>query len=344
MTSNSLRKEQHLHISLQEDLSPPENANGFDAYRFVHQALPELDLDAIDLSVRFMGKTLSLPLMISPLVGGINKGREINRILARVAQKRGIALGVGSQRPAIEDPRLAKTYQIRDLAPDILLFANLGAVQLNYGYGLEQCRAAVDMIDADGLMLHLNCMQEAFQPEGNCNFSGLAQAIARICSQLDVPVLVREVGQGISAQAAAKLIQAGVSGIDAAGCGGTSWIAVEGHRSPSQVQKKVASQFKHWGICTADALAMVRSQSSQVPLIASGGITNGLEVAKSIALGADLAGIGLPMLKRASLSERSLEAYMQEIGIGLKIAMFGIGAQNVQQLKNTPYIQKAASP
>jgi len=337
---SSLRKRQHLNISLTKNLNPPGAANGFSAYRFIHQALPELDLEKIDPSVSFLGKKLRLPLMISPLVGGIRQSAQINRNLATVAQEKGIAMGVGSQRAALEDQNLAHTYRVRDVAPDILLFANLGAVQLNYGYGVDQCRAAVKMIGADALMLHLNCLQEAFQPEGNHNFSGLAASISRICSQLEFPVFAREVGFGISAQAARMLIDAGVAGIDAAGRGGTSWIAAERYRSRSSVLKKVAVQFDGWGISTADSIAMVRSQSQDIPLIASGGIRDGLEVAKCIALGADMAGIALPMLKKASISVAALTDYIDEIEAGLKIAMFGIGAADISQLKNTGHLVK----
>ncbi|MGM0365306.1 MAG: type 2 isopentenyl-diphosphate Delta-isomerase [Actinomycetota bacterium] len=340
MASNSLRKVQHLNISLTKNLNPPGASNGFSAYRFVHQALPELDLAKIELSTAFMGRELKLPLMISPLVGGIRQSTEINRKLAAAAQKKGIAMGVGSQRAAIEDVRLADTYRVRDVAPDILLFANLGAVQLNYGYGVKHCRAAVDMIGADALMLHLNCMQEAFQPEGNHDFSGLAERIAGVCSKLGVPVFAREVGCGISAEAAGMLMDCGVAGIDAAGSGGTSWVAVERHRSASPVLKKVASGFGQWGISTAESIAMVRSKSSDIPLIASGGIRDGLEVAKCIALGADIAGIALPMLKKASISVKALEDYIDELESGLRIAMFGIGAADISQLKNTKHMAK----
>ncbi len=341
MDSNVLRKEQHLSISLNKSINPSGANNGLSAYRFIHQALPEADLKKIDTSVNFMGKKLRLPLMISPLVGGMRQGTKINHILAEAAGKKGIAMGVGSQRVAIGDENMAETYRVRDIAPGILLFANLGAVQLNYGYGLQQCRDAVNMIGADALMLHLNCLQEAFQPEGNHNFSGLANLIARVCSRMDTPVLAREVGLGISSQAAGMLIDAGVAGIDAAGSGGTSWIAVERHRNGNPVLKKVACQFEQWGISTADSIAMVRSKSRDIPLIASGGIRDGLEVAKSIALGADIAGIGLPMLKKANMSVRALTDYIHEIETGLRIAMFGIGAVNIAQLKNTKHIVKA---
>jgi len=340
---NSSRKEDHLSISLSKDLNPSGEDNGLSSYRFIHQALPELDLSDIDCSLVFMGKELKLPLMISPLVGGIKQSREINRRLAKAAQSKGIAMGVGSQRPAIGDPGLEGTYKVRDIAPDILLFANLGAVQLNYGYGLDQCRAAVDMIGADALMLHLNCLQEAFQPEGNFNFKGLGKAIKAVCQRLEVPVFAREVGLGISSEAASMLIDAGAAGIDAAGSGGTSWIAVEGYRARDPVLKKVASQFGGWGIKTADSIAMIRKISPDIPLIASGGIQDGLEVAKCIALGADIAGIGLPMLRRASISEKELKDYLAEIETGLKIAMFGIGAASIGQLKNSANLKKAGS-
>ncbi|MCG9478759.1 MAG: type 2 isopentenyl-diphosphate Delta-isomerase [Actinomycetia bacterium] len=340
MVSNSDRKLEHLNISLGSKYNLRQGSNGLSGYRFIHQALPQVDLASIDASTSFLGRKLKLPLMISPLVGGIEKSREINRNLARVAQKAGIVMGVGSQRTAIEDGMPAETYQVRDLAPDILLLANLGAVQLNYGYGIDQCRQAVEMIAADGLCLHLNGMQEAFQNEGNHDFSRLAEKIGQICRQADFPVIVREVGFGMDETAAGKLIEAGVAAIDVGGSGGTSWVKIEKIRSRDEVLKKIASQFSRWGIPTADSIIRVRTASKSIPLIASGGIRNGLEAAKCIALGADVAGIGLPLLRAVNDSVDCALNFIHEIEMGLRIAMFGIGAADIWSLKNTKYLIK----
>ncbi|MDD3776882.1 MAG: type 2 isopentenyl-diphosphate Delta-isomerase [Actinomycetota bacterium] len=340
MVSNSGRKLEHLNISLNGSYNLNQGSNGLSGYRFLHQALPQADLKAIDTSTNFLGKPLKLPLMISPMVGGIKEAQSLNRKLAQAAQMMGIAMGVGSQRTAIEDSSQAETYRIRDVAPGILLLANLGAVQLNYGYGLTECRQAVEMIEADGLCLHLNCIQEAFQSEGNQNFSGLAEKIKEICSSLGFPVIAREVGFGIDANAARMLLDAGVSAIDVGGRGGTSWIEIEKIRSRDPILKEVAGHFSQWGISTADSLNMVRAESGSIPLIASGGIRSGLEAAKCIALGADLVGIGLPMLQNVNYSVEVCLDYIRQIEAGLRIAMFGIGARDILSLKNTKHLVK----
>jgi isopentenyl-diphosphate delta-isomerase len=337
---NIIRKEEHLSISLNEDVEAREISNGFSSYCFMHQALPGIDLEEVDLSTSFLGKKLNMPVMISPLVGGIDETGKINRDLARVAQLKGIAMGLGSQRTAIEDNACHASYQVRDVAPGILLFSNLGAVQLNYGFGIKECRKAVSMVGSDALILHLNLMQEAFQAEGDCNFRGLEEKIAEICNSLEVPVMVREVGFGISRETANKLLRANVSAIDVGGAGGTCWVEVERLRSRDRVLKKVAASFNSWGIPTAESVKAVRSVSKTIPLVASGGIRTGLEVAKAIALGADIVGIALPMLKNIRVSVESCIDYIDEIGIGLKIVMFSIGAATIKDLKNTPHITR----
>ena len=204
---------------------------GLDRYSFVHNALPELDIDELDVSTKFLGKPLQAPILISSMTGGFDLARQVNRNLAAAAQDLGLAMGVGSQRVAIEEPSVADSFAVRDVAPDILLLSNLGAVQLNYGYTVDHCRRAVEMIGADGLILHLNVLQEAVQPEGNRNFRGLGEKIAEVCRQLEVPVVAKEVGSGISAEVAVRLKHAGVKAIDIAGRGGTSWYAVEAQRA-----------------------------------------------------------------------------------------------------------------
>ncbi len=338
--TNGERKAEHLQIAMSRNVAFQRPSAGFEAYRFVHQALPELDLAQIDLAVELFGKRLSAPLMISPMIGGIPEAQALNRVLAEAAQQLGLAMGVGSQRCAIEDPRCERYYQLRTVAPDILLFANLGAVQLNYGYGIEQCRRAVEMAGADALVLHLNPLQEALQPEGNCNFRGLLAKIASLCRQLDVPVVAREVGWGISQEAAQQLAEAGVSGIDVAGAGGTSWSRIEGLRGQTRSARNVAAAFAEWGIPTSEAIGLTRAGAPGLPLIASGGIRTGVDIAKAIVLGADAAGIGLPLLKAARLSAKHARAALEELITQLRLTMFCIGAGSIEQLRNTPYLLK----
>jgi isopentenyl-diphosphate delta-isomerase len=313
-----------------------------DRYAFVHNALPEIDIDEIDLGANFLGKRLNAPLLISSMTGGFDLARKVNRNLAAAAQKLGLAMGVGSQRVAIEEPGAADSFKVRDLAPDILLLGNLGAVQLNYGYGIEQCRKAVAMIDADGLILHLNVLQEAVQPEGNRNFKGLARRIAQICRYLEVPVVVKEVGFGISADAALRLKQAGVKAIDVAGRGGTSWYAVEAKRS-AQKGKPLEQTFADWGIPTEEALVQVRSAVPDIELVASGGIRNGLDVAKSIALGANVAAIGQPLLAPALESADKVIESLLKVIHEIKVAMLCVGAGDIAALRNAPLVRRTQS-
>jgi len=280
--------------------------------------------------------------LISSMTGGFDLARKVNRNLAAAAQKLGLAMGVGSQRVAIEEPGAADSFKVRDLAPDILLLGNLGAVQLNYGYGIEQCRKAVAMIDADGLILHLNVLQEAVQPEGNRNFKGLARRIAQICRYLEVPVVAKEVGFGISADAALRLKQAGVKAIDVAGRGGTSWYAVEAKRS-AQKGKPLEQTFADWGIPTEEALVQVRSAVPDIELVASGGIRNGLDVAKSIALGANVAAIGQPLLAPALESADKVIESLLKVIHEIKVAMLCVGAGDIAALRNAPLVRRTQS-
>ncbi len=337
--SNSKRKNDHLRINITKNVQFETVSTGLEDYRFVHQALPEIDYTKIDLSISLFGKTLRSPLLLSSMTGGVRPAQRINHNLARAAQSLGIAMGVGSQRAAIDNPRVADTFRVRQIAPDILLFANLGAVQLNYGYGLEECRRAVDMIQADALILHLNPLHEALQPEGQTNFSGLLHKIERLCKKLSVPVVVKEVGWGISETVAQKLFEAGVAGIDVAGAGGTSWGEVERHRSRDGKRNNIALSFASWGIPTSESIRMVRRSVPAVTLIASGGIRSGIDVAKAIALGADAAGIAAPMLKAAHVSDEAVIQHVTEIIESLRITMFCIGAANISQLKNSPFLE-----
>lgn len=333
------RKDDHIRINLDEQVSFPRLTTGLERWRFMHQAVPELNLADVDMRVTLFGKTLRAPLLISSMTGGTERAEAINRTLAQAAQTAGIAMGLGSQRAAIEDAALARSYAVRDVAPDILLFANLGAVQLNYGYGVEQCRRAVDLIQADALILHFNALQEAVQPEGDTNFSNLLPAIERICRALEVPVIAKEVGWGFSPQAARQLADAGVAAIDVAGSGGTSWSEVEYHRAPTAPHANVARAFADWGIPTADSIRYVREAAPGLPVIASGGLRDGIDVAKCIALGATLGGLAGPFLKAA---DRSLEAVNQliwELSTQVRIAMFASGAADIDALQQVELLR-----
>src|SRR5919106_492630 len=328
LTKTQKRKKEHLEICLDTERVTSSLGTGLESYRFIHNALPELDIDEIDLSTTFLGKRLSAPIFISSMTGGFDLARKVNRNLATAAQALGLAMGVGSQRVAIEEPSAAATFQVRDLAPDILLFGNLGAVQLNYGYTVEHCRRAVAMIGADGLILHLNVLQEAVQPEGNRNFKGLGGKIAEVCRQLEVPVVVKEVGSGISAQVAARLREAGVKAIDVAGSGGTSWYAVEARRAAKE-GKPADTTFANWGIPTEEALISVRRAVPDLQIVASGGIRTGLDIAKCIALGADVTAFGQPLLTAALESPEKVVEFLRSVIYEVKVTMLCVGAKNL---------------
>jgi len=330
------RKTEHLRISLEENVRFRNLTTGLERYRFVHQALPEINRDDIDLSTTLLGKELSAPLIISSMTGGTEEAETINKNLALAAQIHSLGMGVGSQRAALEEPSLSHTYQVRDVAPDILLLANLGAVQLNYGYSVEHCQRAVEMIEADALILHLNPLQEALQPEGNTDFSGLLAKIEKVCRELSMPVIVKEVGWGISEEVARRLAVSGVAAIDVAGAGGTSWSEVEMYRVDSETLRHIAAAFADWGIPTAESIQMARRGAPGVTLIASGGIRTGVEAAKAIALGADAVALATPFLQPATVSPETVGEKVGEILEGLRTAMFCVGVRNLQELKNVP--------
>jgi len=333
------RKADHIRINLEEDVTFDRLTDGFEHYRFMHQALPELDLAEVDLSTTLFGKRLEAPLLISCMTGGTEQARQINRNLAAAAQQYGIAMGLGSQRAGLVHPEKADTFKVRDVAPDILLFANLGAVQFNYGYGVDECRRVVEMIGADALVLHLNPLQEAVQPEGDVNFSGLAKKIEAVCRQIEVPVIAKEVGWGMSERTARLLVDAGVAAIDVAGSGGTSWSQVEMFRAPTELHRRVAATFRDWGIPTSESIQIVRRAAPDLPIIASGGLRSGIDVAKSIALGADIGGMAGPFLKAAAVSTEAVCDMAEETIRVLRIALFAAGARSVAALRQTPLVR-----
>ncbi len=338
------RKADHIRINLEENVQFPRLTTGLERFRFVHQALPELDIHAIDTSLSLFGRKLDTPLLISSMTGGTEEALRINQVLAAGAQEHRIAMGLGSMRAAIEKPELIPTFQVRHIAPDILLFANLGAVQLNYGYGVDECRRAVEIAEADALILHLNVLQESVQPEGDTQWSGLLHKIEAVCQQLSVPVVVKEVGWGISEQVARQLAGIGVSAIDVAGSGGTSWSEVEYHRAPSAFHAKVARSFADWGIPTAESLQMARRGAPSLPLFASGGLRDGIDIAKCIGLGATLGGIAGPFLRAAAQSPEALDEEIRILSAQLCIAMLCVSASTLDVLQKTPLIRDGELP
>jgi isopentenyl-diphosphate Delta-isomerase len=321
------RKLDHLRICAENQVEKGDT--GFESIQLVHKALPELDFDKIDTSTKFLGKKLAYPIIIEAMTGGVAEAGRINKEIASVAQELGIGFGVGSQRAAIEDATLEDTFKVRDVAPDILLIANLGAVQLNYGYGISECKRAIDMIKADALALHLNALQEVVQPEGDRNFAGLTNKINDIASRLNKPVIIKETGCGISYNVAKQLKN--ISAIDVSGAGGTSWSLVESYRRGG-LTKEIGQSFAEWGIPTTDAI--IDSAKLKKPIIASGGIRTGIEAAKAIAIGGDCVGLALPVLKAYQKGGKSevkncLDKFIYE----LKTAMFLTGCGTIKQLK-----------
>lgn len=326
------RKADHIQINLEKDVRSALTS-GLDKLHFIHEALPELNLDELDTAVTVFGKRLSAPILISSMTGGTDQAGVINRRLAEAAQEVRVAMGVGSQRTALEQPEEAVSFRVRRYAPDILLFANLGAVQLNHGYTVDHCRRAVDMIEADALYLHLNPLQEAVQEGGDTDFSGLAKRIADVCRGLDVPVIAKEVGWGVSERTARLLKDCGVAAIDVAGAGGTSWSQVEMHRTGEEFTRQLAATFVGWGIPTADSIRMVRRATPDMLLFASGGLRDGLDIAKCIALGACLGGMAGPFLRAASESDEQAVETLQLVKRQIQVTMFAAGLPDVRALQ-----------
>ncbi len=336
------RKEEHLDITATQDVRSA-HTTGLERYQLLPCALPEMALSDVSLRARFLGHELGAPLLISAMTGGTPRAADLNRRLAQAAQTLGLAMGLGSQRVALDDPQQMASFQVRDVAPDVLLFANLGAVQLNYGLGVDDCQRAVEAVSADALVLHLNALQEMIQPGGNTDFSGLLAKIEALCRQAPYPVIVKEVGWGITGETARRLQEAGVAAVDVAGSGGTSWSRVEGHRLESERERQVAIAFDDWGLPTAKALMQARDACPDLPLIASGGIATGVDVAKCLALGANLVGMARPLLLAALVSEEALHQQLEVTQRQLSIALFCTGSRTVADLvPERIYVRSAA--
>lgn len=325
------RKDDHIKINLERDVRSALTT-GLEKAHFTHEALPELDLDEVDTRLSLFGKKLQAPILVSSMTGGTKDAGSINMRLAEAAQECGLAMGVGSQRAAIEHPEQADSFRVRKVAPDILLFANLGAVQLNYGYGLEHCQRAVEMIEADALYLHLNPLQEAVQHGGDVNWKGLAQKIEQVCRKLTVPVIAKEVGWGISERTTKILAECGVAAIDVAGAGGTSWSQVEMYRAPDEFLRNLAATFVGWGIPTAESIGLVRKAAPAMTIFASGGLKDGLDIAKCVALGATLGGMAGQFLKAAAVSTENAVEMMRLTQRQIQVTMFCAGAGKLSEL------------
>ena len=339
MAETNRRKAEHIDICIENDVQARSIRTGFDDIHLIHRALPEISLEEIDISTKLFGHELAAPIVIEAMTGGTERAAKINEALAEAAENFKIALGVGSQRVALEDPNLVYTFRVaRDKAPSVLLIGNLGAPQILGADGLAKVRRAIKMIDANALAIHLNSLQEAMQPEGDTSLRGVVERIREVASKVDVPIIAKETGAGIAYEEARLLEDAGVDGIDIGGAGGTSWAAVEYYRAKmrgDKLHERLGTVFWDWGIPTAVSTVEV-SQTTRLTIIASGGVRTGIDAAKAIALGADAVGLAFPLLKPAL--EGKLNEALQRLVDELRTAMFLVGAKSVEELKRSPLV------
>jgi len=322
------RKKDHLKICVEESVET--NKTGFEDVTLVHSSLPELDFMEIDTKTKFLGKKLNLPLIIAALTGGTDEAKKINKDLAEIAEKKGIGFSLGSQRAMIEDSSLKNTYYVRDVAPNVLLFGNIGISQVKK-IEIKKIKDALDSIEANALCVHINPAQEVFQREGDFNFKNLLPSLTKLCEELSYPIIGKEVGFGISREVALKLKETGIKAIDIGGFGGTNWIIVDGLRSGMDYLN-----FIDWGIPTP---ASILESKVGLPVIATGGIRTGLDIAKSIALGAEICGIALPFLKiLKQKGKEGVEKYIDNLERELKFAMFLTCSRNIEELKKAKYV------
>jgi len=335
------RKADHIRISLGQNVQARRTTTGFEDICFVHRALPEVNKRDVDLSTTVFGHRFSAPLIVGAITGGTEEATDVNATIAEAVEELGLGMGVGSQRAAIEDEKLERTFSVvREKAPRAFLMANIGGVQLVNGFGLSEARKAMDMIQADAIAVHLNSLQEAVQPEGQTNFSGVLERIRVLTRDISKPVIAKETGAGISSEEASKLEEAGVKGIDVSGAGGTSFAAVEHYRALGKThsfQRRLGDVFWDWGVPTAAGVVEV-SQTVNVPVIASGGIRNGVEAAKAVALGASLTGSSQPILQAAVKGVEETKAALSLLIDELRNTMFLVGAESVQGLRRTPLV------
>jgi isopentenyl-diphosphate delta-isomerase len=332
------RKAEHLDVVLNQNVSTGQSA-GFETVRFEHVALPELHLDEIDLSAEFLGRRMSAPFLISSMTGGPENAKLINRNLAEAAGHLRIAFAVGSQRVAVEGGGTSGFGpELRQLIGDMPLLSNFGAAQLRRGDAADMARRIVSMIGADALIIHLNPLQEAVQHGGDRDWSGLLTRLEALVRAMTVPVIVKEVGSGISGSLANRLYQAGVRIIDVAGAGGTSWAAVEAGRAPDERRRAIAETFRDWGIPTARAIADVRAACPDAVVIASGGIRTGLDAAKAIRLGADIVGQAAGVLPAALAGAEAVIAHFEDRMTELRIACFCTACRDLRDLRRAPLL------
>jgi isopentenyl-diphosphate delta-isomerase len=332
------RKADHIKICLEQKTQARRITTGFENIHLIHKALPEIDRAKIDLSTTVFNHKFNAPIIVGAMTGGTNEAMQINATIAETVEKLGLGMGVGSQRAAIEDRELMKTFTVaRKKAPTAFLIANIGGVQLVHGYGLKEVKKAIEMIDADALAIHLNALQEAVQPEGQTNFEGILVKIKEIVQELDKPVIVKETGAGIVAEEAHKLEKAGVKAIDIGGCGGTSFSAVEYYRALKNEERFQADAFWDWGIPTAISL-IETVQTVKIPIIASGGLRNGMDIAKALTLNANLCSLSQPVLETAIKDVKETETMLSCLIEELRNAMFLVGATDSETLAKTPTV------
>jgi isopentenyl-diphosphate delta-isomerase len=329
-----VRKNQHIDICQTQDVEASDRFTGFSDVSFMPVALPEMSYASINSTCTFLGREFGAPILITGMTGGVEKGAMINQRLARAAARYNIPMGVGSQRVALENSQYAAIFQIKNVAPEVFLIGNLGFAQLREEDYLDSCKRAVEMIGADALAIHLNVLQELVQVEGDRDFSGVLERIAKVCETLSVPVIVKEVGSGVDTHTATRLIEAGVSAIDVGGKGGTSWSYIEGLRSSSELTQQVAATFRNWGIPTAFALSALKKQFPAFSFIATGGVRDGLTVAKAVALGANMVGVGLPLFNAALESEERLATVLETYIQGLKTTMLATSSEKLSSLRS----------
>lgn len=329
------RKSEHIQISLNEKVTGDATSTRLESLQFVHNALPEIDFKEISIETAFLDVPCETPFLISSMTGGTALAEKINQNLAIAAEEKGWIFALGSTRALLDSDGFESSFLMRSYAPSIPIIANLGAVQFNYGYGIEECKRIMELTKADMLVLHLNSLQEVLQDNGDTNFKGLLQKIEHICKELDVPVGIKEVGWGIDGNTAERLLQIGVSFIDVAGAGGTSWSQVEKFRTKDPIKKAAAEAFSNWGISTKESIKQVREKTESHPIIASGGLRTGLDGAKAIALGADFVGFGRSILEAATESPEQVIEAMEIREMELRMAMFGIGASSISELQST---------
>lgn len=329
-----VRKNQHIEICQSQDVEAKGGRNGFEAYEMVPRALPELNWDDLDTRVRFCGQDFALPILIAGMTGGVEKGETINRRLAELAERYDIPMGVGSQRMALDNKSLENIFQLKDRHPKMFLIGNIGIAQLKSEDYLDRCRRCVDMIGADALAIHVNVLQESLQIEGDKDFRGIIERIGHVASILDTSIIVKEVGCGLDRKTLTALNELPIAAVDVGGKGGTAWGYIEGLRSDSEDHLELAKLFRNWGVPTAKALVEAkRTLAESIEVIATGGVRDGVTVAKACGLGANLVGIGLPLLRASLISEDKLEQVMANFVKALKITMLCTGSKTVEDLR-----------